>query len=62
MALTLTCGIVPEDFENQVFDNLLYEIRDQDYHFDCGVVGLRKIIDVLLAYDQKDVLYKMGNQ
>jgi alpha-L-rhamnosidase len=62
MALALACGIVPEDIERKVFDNLLEEIKRRDYHFDCGVVGLRKVIDVLLKYDRKDILYKMANQ
>jgi alpha-L-rhamnosidase len=62
MALALACRIVPEDLQNRVFENLLAEIERQDYRFDCGVVGLRKLIDVLMAYDRKDVLYRMTNQ
>lgn len=62
MALALACGMVPNDLQKPVFDNLILQIEDRDYHFDCGVVGLRKLIDVLIEFDRKDILYKMTNQ
>ena len=62
MALALACGLVPEELRIPVFDNLLVEIERRDYHFDCGVVGLRKLIDVLIDFDRKDVLYEMVDQ
>jgi len=62
MALALSCGIIPQEIEQQVFNTFLAEIEKREYHFDCGVVGLRKVIDILLAFDRKDILYKMANQ
>ncbi len=62
MALALACGMVPDQLKKTVFENLLLEIERHDYHFDCGVVGLSKMIDVLMEYDRKDILYKMTDQ
>ena len=62
MALALACGMVPGQLKKPVFENLLLEIERRDYHFDCGVVGLRKMIDVLIEFDRKDILYKMTDQ
>jgi len=61
MALPFASGIVPEELEEVVLENLISEIELKGYHFDCGVFGLRKLIDLLIAYDCKDVLYKMIN-
>ena len=62
MALALACGMVPDQLKKPVFEHLLLEIERRDYHFDCGVVGLRKMIDVLMAFDRNDILYKMTDQ
>jgi alpha-L-rhamnosidase len=62
MALALACGMVPDQLKKTVFENLLLEIERRDYHFDCGVVGLSKMIDVLMEFDRKDILYKMTDQ
>jgi alpha-L-rhamnosidase len=62
MALALACGMVPNQLIKPVFKNLVLEIEQRDYHFDCGVVGLRKMIDVLIEFDRKDILYKMADQ
>lgn len=62
MALALACRMVPDQLKKPVFENLLLEIERCNYHFDCGVVGLRKMIDVLIEFDRKDILYKMTDQ
>ncbi|MDX1285834.1 MAG: alpha-L-rhamnosidase C-terminal domain-containing protein, partial [Draconibacterium sp.] len=62
MALALGCGLVTEENHDKVLTQLIKKIEENDYHFDCGVVGLKKIIDVLLENNRKDVLYKLATR
>ncbi|MDX1284228.1 MAG: family 78 glycoside hydrolase catalytic domain, partial [Draconibacterium sp.] len=62
MALALGCDLVPEENYERVLAQLVKNIEEKDYHFDCGVVGLKKIIDVLLENNRKDVLYKLATR
>ncbi len=62
LAVALGCGVVPEELEKDVLQNLLHKIEAQNYLFDAGVVGVKKIIDVLMEHDKKEVLYKMAMQ
>ncbi len=61
-ALALYHNIVPDGKEEMVLNNLLADIRQRDYHFDVGVVGLKYLFNVLREYGHSEALYRMVTQ
>ena len=51
--------LVPENDRERVFANLLAEFEKENYHTLFGVVGLRRIWDVLREFDRPDIGYKL---
>ena len=62
LAVALGTGLVPEARYQAVLDQLIDAIRQEDYHFDAGVVGVKKVIEVLLANDRPDILHRLATQ
>lgn len=62
LSLALGCGLVPESEKEAVLENLIQDIRAQNYHFDCGVVGLKFTINTLLEHGRTDILYRLATQ
>ena len=61
-AVPLFTGLVPEEKEDLVLDELLKAIDTKEGHIDAGVVGTKAIIQVLMDYQQEDVLFEMANK
>ncbi len=58
--LPLALGIVPEEDEQAAVDLLVdIIIRRFDYHFDCGIVGVKYLLPVLEKYNRSDVACKL---
>jgi alpha-L-rhamnosidase len=62
LALALYHDIVPEGKEELVLNNLLADIKQRNYHFDVGVVGLKYLFNVLREYGHSETLYRMVTQ
>jgi alpha-L-rhamnosidase len=62
LALALNCGLVPEEYQEKVVSKLIQEIKNRDYLFDAGVVGVKHLIDGLTRHGREDILYKMSIQ
>lgn len=62
LALGLYHDLVPEEEEEQVFDNLISDIEQRGYHFDVGVVGLKYLFNVLRERGHSETLYRMVTQ
>ena len=62
LAVALGCGLVPPDLYPTVLTKLVDTIRAENYHFDAGVIGVKKVIEVLLANGYEDVLYRMATR
>ncbi|WP_339714516.1 family 78 glycoside hydrolase catalytic domain [Cyclobacterium amurskyense] len=61
-AVPLFTGLVPKEKENLVLAGLLNAIDTKKGHIDAGVVGTKAIIQVLMDYQQVDVLFEMANK
>ena len=61
-ALALYHRLVQKDAEEKVLNNLLEDIKKQNYHFDVGVVGLKYLFNVLSDNGYSETLYKMVTQ
>lgn len=58
--LPLALGIVPKEDEKRAVEILVDIInRRFDFHFDCGIVGIKYILPVLEKYGYSDVAYKL---
>ena len=62
LAVALGTGLVPEARYQAVLDQLIASIQEEDYHFDAGVVGVKKVIEVLLDNDRPDILHRLATQ
>lgn len=54
--------LVDRQNRQDVLQKLLSRIRDENYHFDAGVLGVKFITNVLLAEGQEETLYRVLNQ
>ncbi len=58
-ACALFSGLVPEEYEAAVLDQLVAEIEAWEWHLSTGEVGLRQMLVVLGRYGRSDVVYRM---
>ncbi|MGK7394181.1 MAG: glycoside hydrolase family 78 protein [Candidatus Cyclobacteriaceae bacterium M3_2C_046] len=58
----LALNLAPENHKETVLNNLLDKIRQNNYDFEVGVVGLKFLFESLTAMGQAEVVYKMVNQ
>jgi alpha-L-rhamnosidase len=62
LAVALGCNLVPDTRYAEVLTELITAIEKNDYHFDAGVIGVKKVIEVLLKNDRPDILHKLASQ
>ncbi len=55
-------GLVEDSQRQLVFDKLLQNIKANDDHLDCGIMGTKYIFNVLADNGRIDVAYKIANQ
>lgn len=57
--IPLAFGLVPEEYKNAVFSNLVNDIKSKDYHLDTGCIGTKFILPVLLDNGEITTAYKV---
>ena len=62
LAVALGTGLVPDTRYAAVLEKLIMAIEAEDYHFDAGVIGVKKVIEVLLANNREDILHRLATQ
>jgi hypothetical protein len=60
--LPLSFNLVPEEYKNAVFSNLVDDIKCKGYHLDTGCIGTKFILPVLFDNGAKDTAYKVLTQ
>ncbi len=60
--LPLSFNLVPEEYKNAVFSNLVDDIKCKGYHLDTGCIGTKFILPVLLDNGAEDIAYKVLTQ
>lgn len=58
-ALALDVGIVPEEYQNLVFDSLLTSIENTTFYPTVGEIALPNLLRVLEYRGRSDVIFKM---
>jgi alpha-L-rhamnosidase len=61
-AFPLFLQIVPEGYAGKVVENLVADIKKQDYHLTTGPQGTRYVMQALRMYGQDEVAYKLATQ
>lgn len=61
-AVALAFGIVPEEHEAMVAENLHKSVEENDYHLDFGVLGSKYVPRMLSKYGYAETAYKMATQ
>jgi alpha-L-rhamnosidase len=61
--LALAFGLVPQEHEQRVFDNLVAKIEGQHAgHMPCGLVGVQFLMRTLTKYGRGDIAYRFATQ
>ena len=62
-AFALYSGLVPEDEQKSVVDNLVTNILDKnDGHLTTGILGTKAVVESLMEHERYDVLYTLATQ
>lgn len=61
-AVALAFGIVPEEYETKVAENLNKSIIENDYHLDFGVLGSKYVPRMLSKYGYAETAYLMATR
>lgn len=61
-AMPLYTGIIPEEDEKRVLNNLVKSIAENDYALTSGDIGYHFLVRVLSEHGRSDILYKMNNR
>lgn len=61
-AMSLYTGILPEQDNKRVFENLVDSIEQNDYALTAGDIGYHFLVRVLSEKGRSDILYKMNNR
>ncbi len=61
-AVPLALGIVPQDLEVKVAENLEKVVAANDYHLDFGVLGSKYVLRMLSKYGHAETAYKMASK
>ena len=62
LAVALALGIVPEEYEAKVAENLNKAVAGNNYHLDFGVLGSKYVPKMLSKYGYVETAYKMATQ
>ncbi len=60
--LPLAFGIVPEEYIEDVLNNLAENIKKNKGHFDTGILATPLVLDVLTKYGMENLAFSMMNQ
>ena len=58
----LAFGLVPEGDYRLVFNSLLNQLKNINYHFDTGILGTPLLLKVLSQNNRDDIAYQVMNQ
>jgi alpha-L-rhamnosidase len=58
----LAYGLVPEDHERAVFDNLVDDIVGRGYRLNTGAIGTKILLRVLTEHGRADLAYRIATQ
>jgi alpha-L-rhamnosidase len=62
-AFPLYLGIVPEENQKKVLENLILNIKDEhNGHLSTGILGTKALVEALPKYGREDVLYEIANK
>jgi len=61
-AFVLFLEIVPKEYVAKVVENLVDDIKKQDYHLTTGPQGTRYVMQTLRMYGENEVAYKLATQ
>jgi hypothetical protein len=61
-AMSLYTGILPEEDREKVLDQLIHEIKQNDYALTAGDIGYHFLVKVLSESGRSDILYRMNNR
>ena len=61
--ISLAQGLVPKEYEQKVFDNIVTRIeKDFDSHVSVGVIGIQFLMRTLTDYGRPDLAYTIATQ
>ncbi len=62
-AFPLYLGLVPEEYQKDVLNNLVHDIEiNNNGHLTTGVLGSKYMIDALVKYGRADIAYSLATQ
>lgn len=61
-AMALYMQLVPEEYRQKVFDNLVNDIIKRNYALTAGDIGYRYVLKVLQDFGRSDIIYQMNNR
>jgi alpha-L-rhamnosidase len=62
LSVPLFWGIVPEDYQHRVAENLAKRVEADGFHLDVGLLGTKAILNALSNNGYEDVAYKIAAQ
>jgi predicted GH43/DUF377 family glycosyl hydrolase len=61
-AMALYTGIVPKQYRQAVFANIVKDLEKRNYSLTAGDIGFRYLLKVLDEYHRPDLIYAMNNR
>ncbi len=61
-AMPLYVGLIPDEYQEKVLNNLVDSIKKNDYALTSGDIGYRFLVSVLSRNGKADILYKMNDR
>jgi alpha-L-rhamnosidase len=62
LAIALYLGIVPNELEQKVADNLYLTVKENNGYLDFGMLGSKTVLRMLSKYGYADMAYKMASK
>lgn len=61
-AMPLSLGMVPQEYEEKVYQNMIDSINVNDKAITAGDIGFHYLIDILTRHNASDLIYEMNNR
>lgn len=61
-SLALDMGVVPENYDEEVFQSVLDELERYNYTFTLGEIGLPSLLRTLQAHGRDDIVFRLMTQ
>ncbi len=58
--LPLYLGITEKEWQHEVFNNILFKIKDNNYHISTGVIGTQWLMRTLTSFGRSDIAYTIA--